>query len=119
MIALSAQSLIARAIPVLNPGGHDFVTTSMDLLGVCYIILACVWTIFTAWGIALLVLWRDHEVIRMRGISTPIAAIVMLHIYSICVFSVYPSNGSFTCGFEFWIMSIALPFGMGLFQGES
>jgi hypothetical protein len=30
---------------------------------------------------------------------------------------VYPLNGLFTCGWEFWIMGIWLPFGMALFQG--
>jgi hypothetical protein len=116
-LGLSYTSVMERAIPILYPGGHDLGPARVDLLGVFYIVLACLWTIFIGWGIGLLYLWRDHEVVRIRGIWLPITSIVVLHVYAVLVILVYPWNGAFKCGAEFWLMSIFLPFGMALFQG--
>ncbi|KAL8818978.1 MAG: hypothetical protein Q9223_002498 [Gallowayella weberi] len=55
----------------------------------------------------------------MRKIPMAIAAVLVLHVYLFLVLIVYPLNGHFPCNAEFWIMSIYLPIGIGLFQAQN
>jgi hypothetical protein len=107
--------LISRAL--INPGGHDFGKPNLDAIGVTYITLAVLYTIVIVGGLDALWIHRHNEAVRLRGLAISFAAITTLHIYLLLVLAVYPENGLFACGTEFWIMSIALPFGQALFQG--
>ena len=66
-------------------------------------------------------LWyqRHHPVIRMRKIGIALMSIIMLHVYLFLVFVYYSFKGPYPCGLEFWIMSIYLPIGIGLFQVQN
>ncbi|KAL8852056.1 MAG: hypothetical protein Q9221_003081 [Calogaya cf. arnoldii] len=106
-------------MPFANPGGHNFVGVNLDGWGVLQLVFAVVYTIvlFVLCGI----LWkqRDHPIIRMRKIPMAIAAVLVLHVYVVIILIVYPLNGYFPCNAEFWIMSIYLPIGVGLFQAQN
>ena len=62
---------------------------------------------------------RNHPIIRMRKISVALMSIILLHVYAFLVFVWYPFKGPYPCGVEFWIMSIYLPIGIGLFQVQN
>ncbi|KAL8707996.1 MAG: hypothetical protein Q9220_007076 [cf. Caloplaca sp. 1 TL-2023] len=56
---------------------------------------------------------------RMRKIPMAICAVLVLHVYLMMVLIVYTANGHWPCDAEFWIMSIYLPIGIGLFQVQN
>lgn len=97
--------------------GLDFQKPNLDLLGIAYIVIAILYTAFVAGELFVLYRHRNDTPIRLRNACNTAAAVVALHIYLVLVLSVYPENGVFKCGTEFWVMSIFLPFGMALFQG--
>lgn len=89
----------------------------MDMLGVFYIVITIIYTLFVAGELYLLYRHRSAFSIRIRNVKIVFAAVAMLHVYLVLVLLVYPENGAFPCSAEFWIMSIFLPLGMALFQG--
>lgn len=104
---------------IVNPNGHDFVgKPNLDAVGVTYITFAVLYTLVVLAGLVALWIHRHNEVVRLRSVPLSFTAIATLQVYLVLVLAVYPENGLFACGTEFWIMSIALPFGMGLFQGK-
>ncbi|KAI4233367.1 MAG: hypothetical protein L6R40_007092 [Gallowayella cf. fulva] len=107
-------------MPFLNPGGHDFASNyNLDGWGILQIIVDVVYTLLLLVLCGILWTQRNHPIIRMRKIPMAIAAVLVLHVYLFLVLIVYPLNGHFPCNAEFWIMSIYLPFGMGLFQAQN
>lgn len=104
---------------VVRSNGLDFEGVNLDVLGIFYICIAVVYTGIVGAGLWYFWSMREHEAIRIRGVFITMAAVASLHVYLVLVLLVYPWNGLFKCGAEFWIMSIFLPFGMALFQGES
>lgn len=97
--------------------GHDFGPPFVDGVGAFYIILACLWTALVVGGLVMLHGQRHSVAIRIRNFPLLASSIVMIHVYVLAVLLVYPLNGAFKCGGEFWIMSTILPFGFALFQG--
>ncbi|KAM0804135.1 hypothetical protein BDR22DRAFT_781967, partial [Usnea florida] len=77
------------------------------------------YSIFFYAACAFLWLQRNNAAIRMRKIPLALLSLLVLHVYLFLVFLVYPLNGYFPCGVEFWIMSIYLPIGIGLFQAQN
>ncbi|KAL8888022.1 MAG: hypothetical protein Q9215_004474 [Flavoplaca cf. flavocitrina] len=106
-------------MPFLNPGGHDFIGANLDGWGILQMVFAIVYTLVLLVLCALLWKQRNHPIIRMRKIPMAIAAVLVLHVYLVIVLIVYPLNGYFPCNAEFWIMSIYLPIGVGLFQAQN
>ncbi|KAI4281854.1 MAG: hypothetical protein L6R35_005542 [Caloplaca aegaea] len=107
-------------MPFLNPNGHDWANNyNLDGWGICLILFAILYTLFLLVCSFVLWQWRNHPVIHMRRPALAIAAVLMLHVYVIIILLVYPWNGFFPCAAEFWIMSIYLPIGIGLFQAQN
>ena len=103
----------------LNPGGHNYAAENFDGYGISLIVVIVLYSIFFYAACAFLWLQRNDPAIRMRKIPLALLSILVLHVYLIMPFIVYPINGSFPCGLEFWIMSIYLPIGIGLFQAQN
>lgn len=108
------------AMPFFNPNGHDWANNyNFDGWGTCLIVFAILYTFFLLGCSGLLWQWRNHAVIRMRKPGLAISAVLVLHVYVLIILLVYPWNGRFPCAAEFWIMSIYLPIGIGLFQASN
>ena len=104
----------------LNPGGHDWsYAENLDGYGISLIVFIVLYSIFFYAACAFLWLQRNNPAIRMRKIPLALLSLLVLHVYLFLVFLVYPLNGYFPCGVEFWIMSIYLPIGIGLFQAQN
>ncbi|KAG8528753.1 uncharacterized protein KY384_006440 [Bacidia gigantensis] len=103
----------------LNPGGHNWAKPNLDGYGISFIVVAVTYTLLFLAGCVFVWLHRHLPVIRMRKINLALASILVLHVYQFMVFMVYPLNGAFPCGVEFWIMSVYLPIGIGLFQAQN
>ncbi|KAF1811703.1 hypothetical protein P152DRAFT_48877 [Eremomyces bilateralis CBS 781.70] len=99
--------------------GHDFGEPNLNGLGVFYICLSLLYTIFVLGGLWALWLHRDTTAVRIRGFWTIFSAVLCIHMYSMAVVLVYPLNGILKCGTEFWMMSIVLPFSVALFQASN
>ncbi|KAL8773559.1 MAG: hypothetical protein Q9209_001664 [Squamulea sp. 1 TL-2023] len=106
-------------MPFLNPGGHDYIGANLDGWGVLQLVFAAIYTLVLLVLCGILWSQRNHPIIRMRKIPMAIAAVLVLHVYVIIVLIVYPLNEYFSCNAEFWVMSIYLPIGIGLFQAQN
>lgn len=104
----------------LNPGGHNWADAkNFDGYGISLIVFIVLYSIFFYAACTFLWLQRNNPAIRMRKIPLALLSILVLHVYLVIIFVVYPLNGTFPCGLEFWIMSIYLPIGIGLFQAQN
>ena len=99
--------------------GHDWGPVNFDPLGRAYIVVAGIWTLLLAAGIAALCYHRHLMFIRMRNIALMIATLLMLHSYLVIILLNYPLNGSFPCVLGFWIMSVDFPVAIALFQAHN
>ena len=103
----------------LNPKGRDWgQLVNWDDLGKFYTGFIITWSIILYAGVIWLILNRHLPFVKIRNLPLSIAAISFLHVYLIKIFLAYTTNGNFTCGAEFWIMSIYLPFGIALVQAS-
>ena len=103
----------------LNPGGHNWAAENFDGYGISLIVVIVLYSIFFYAACIFLWLQRKNPAIRMRKIPLALLSILVLHVYLVIIFVVYPLNGTFPCGLEFWVMSIYLPIGIGLFQAQN
>ncbi|KAI9886703.1 MAG: Vacuolar protein sorting-associated protein 5 [Watsoniomyces obsoletus] len=107
------HSLIPRGAfdyrPVLN----------FDGAGKAYIAITVIWTIFLFGGLIALILLRNLTFIRIRNVTLATASVLTIHVYLVLVLIYYVLNGLYPCNFEYWIMSIYLPFGIALFQAQN
>lgn len=103
----------------LNPGGHNWGPENLDGYGISQIVIAVLYSIVFYAACAFLWIHRNNAVVKMRKINLALISILILHVYLFMVFMVYPLNGGFPCSVEFWIMSIYLPIGIGLFQAQN
>lgn len=99
--------------------GEATFRANLDSVGQLYLGILCSWTALLAAGMAFLYVNRDLQFLRIRNISLGISAVCVLHVYWMLCMLVYVLNGYFPCGLEFWIMSIYLPLGIGLYQATS
>lgn len=100
-------------------GGHDWGPVNFDSLGIFYICLSVIYTIIVFIGLGLL-WWNRHKTaVRMRCLPLITTVILIVQFYTVFVLIVYPINGRFKCGMEFWTMNTIFPFGIALFQGQS
>jgi uncharacterized RDD family membrane protein YckC len=97
--------------------GHDWGAPRLDQLGVFYIAVAILYALLVFAGLVALFVNRHHPAVRMRNYWITASAVVLLLAYSVFVVIVYPLNGLFKCGTEFWVMSCFLPTSIALFQG--
>ena len=115
----NSTSVSVTMFRYLNPGGHNWGPENLDGYGISQIAFIGTYTIFLYTACAYLWFRRKHPVIKMRKIGLAVLSILILHVYMIMVFMVYPLNGAFPCSAEFWIMSMYLPLGIGLFQAQN
>ncbi|KAF2492512.1 hypothetical protein BU16DRAFT_564963 [Lophium mytilinum] len=92
---------------------------NLDALGIFYVLVAIVYSLFVAVEIYLLHRHRSNHSIRIRGFNVLIGSVSMLHVYLVLVLLAYPENGNWPCVAEYWIMSVFLPLGMALFQAAN
>ncbi|KAL9613106.1 MAG: hypothetical protein Q9167_002323 [Letrouitia subvulpina] len=106
-------------MPYFNPGGHNWGPPNRDGWGITLIVFTIAYSV--CFYAACLLLWRrrKHPVVRMRKISLTLTSVLILHVYILLILLVYPINGSVPCDLEFWVMSIYLPVGIGLFQAQN
>ena len=97
--------------------GIDYKSPNLDSLGYGYIAIAIAYTFIVLAGMIALFQLRKTHAVRIRSFPVICGTVIPLHIYLLLILLVYPLNGLFSCGWEFWIMSILLPLGMALFQG--
>ncbi|KAL8822208.1 MAG: hypothetical protein Q9191_007048, partial [Dirinaria sp. TL-2023a] len=103
-----------------NPNGHDWGDKyNYDGLGISYIVVATLYSIIFYSMCGIVWYYRKHPIIKMRNIGLAIASLLILHVYLFLIFIAYPLNGHYPCDVEFWIMSIYLPIGIGLFQAQN
>ncbi|KAL9026539.1 MAG: hypothetical protein Q9196_004812 [Gyalolechia fulgens] len=103
-----------------DPNGHDWGNYyQLDGWGIFQIVFAVLYTILVLGLSGVLWTWRSHPVIRMRRVPLAIAAVLVLQVYVVMVMLAYSWNGRYPCSAEFWIMSIYLPIGIGLFQASN
>jgi hypothetical protein len=88
-------------------------------VGQTYVGFTLAWTVILTTGLGWLIVHRDLYFLKMRNIWLAVASTVFLHLYLVKILLAYTTNGHFTCGAEFWIMSTYLPFGIALFQANS
>lgn len=98
--------------------GHDWGAPLLDRLGIFYIVLAVIYSIVVFGGLVALFIHRHHPAVRMRNFWIIASAVILLLAYGVFVVIVYPLNGLFKCGCEFWVMSCFLPTSIALFQGK-
>jgi hypothetical protein len=107
--------MASMLLPRVIDGGR----ANLDTLGITYVALAIIYTLFVSGELFLLYRQRSAFCVRIRNIRVVFAAVSLLHIYLILVLLVYPWNGIFPCSAEFWIMALFLPSGMAFFQGKA
>lgn len=109
---------MVRMAPIVVPRFLDGGAPNFDASGVVYVVAAIVYTIIL--GVELFLLYRQRSAfgVRLRGLEIVFTAVSMLHVYLVVVLLVYPLNGEWPCSAEFWVMSIFLPLGMAIFQGN-
>jgi hypothetical protein len=103
----------------VSPEGRDWSSVvNFDVVGKTYVAFAVAWTGILFTGIGWLMLNRNLYFLKMRNIFLAIVSTSFLHLYLVKILLAYTTNGHFSCGAEFWIMSIYLPFGIALFQAN-
>lgn len=104
----------------LNLKGHNWGNyLNLDGYGISLLVFAGVYTLILY--AACLYVWslRKHPIVKMRNTGLTITSLLVLHVYLFMIFMIYPVNGAFPCSVEFWIMSLYLPIGFGLFQAQN
>ncbi|KAF2194604.1 hypothetical protein K469DRAFT_725886 [Zopfia rhizophila CBS 207.26] len=102
--------------PILFPRVLDGGKPNLDALGISYVVLAILYTLFISGELFFLYRHRLAFCVQIRNIKVIFVTVAMLHVYLVIVLLVYPQNGAFPCSAEYWVMSIFLPSGMAFFQ---
>lgn len=90
-----------------------------DAVGIFWVVFCFVWTLMLAGGMTFLYRRREMPILRVRGLLLSFGAVMLLHFYWMVVQWVYILAPVFPPAVEFWIMSIWLPFGVGLFHASN
>ena len=102
-----------------NPNGFNFGPVNHDGYGISFIVVAVSYSLCFYSSCIFLWVFRRHPVVKMRNICLMLLSVLVLHVFLIPVFVSYTLNGADPCQVEFWIMSIYLPIGIGLFQAQN
>ena len=106
-------------VAYLNPEGHNWGPMNLDGYGISMIAFAVLYSLVFYSACAYVWSLRKHPILKMRKIGLAVVSLLILHVYLFVVFMAYPINGAFPCSVEYWIMSIYLPIGLGLFQAQN
>ena len=113
---------------LLTPGaaaGHSLMTLpAWSTVGKIYIVFICIYTAFILGSIAFVLAYHkaynyDSKALDIRGRLITISALLSIHVYLAALFIVYPLNGYFLCGTEFWIMNIIFPGSIAIYQASN
>lgn len=111
---------MATTLSKRDSGGHSFGKgPALNAAGIIYTAFITAYTGFLIFATGMLWLRRHHPAVRIRGFAITIAALISIHVYVAALFIVYPLNGWYRCGTEFWYMSIIFPAGIALFQAAN
>jgi hypothetical protein len=103
----------------VSPEGRDWSSVvNFDVVGKTYAFFTVAWTVILFTGMGWLIVNRNLYFLKMRNVFLAVASTSFLHLYLVKILLAYTTNGHFSCGAEFWIMSIYLPFGIALFQAN-
>lgn len=102
-----------------NPEGFNGGAKNYDGYGLSFVAVAVIYSVF--FYTACFYLWyhRKHPVLRMRRLNLALGSLLLLHVYLFMVMMAYFLNGTYPCNVEFWVMSVYLPVGIGLFQAQN
>ncbi|KAJ5101154.1 hypothetical protein N7456_007206 [Penicillium angulare] len=80
---------------------------------------ACVWTVCVLLGVTYLIINRNAQTLRIRGLTLSLSSIGLLHLYwAVCQFATM--IGALLPGdCQYWVMGIFLPLGISLFHASS
>lgn len=99
--------------------GWDEGIQPLDELGLFYVVFTLGWTGLLGCGTIWMFMKRKLPSFKIRNIPLALGALCVLHIYWIVYMLGYPLKSAYSCTMEFWMMSIALPFGVALFQANN
>lgn len=111
-------------VTTLVPGekaGHDLKSLpAWNTVGKVYIAFITAYTIALVVAIAY-ACWYHHgsRALRIRGTGITALALLFIHMYLAALFIVYPLNGYFLCGTEFWSMNTLFPLGIAFFLASN
>lgn len=91
----------------------------LDAVGIFWACLAATWTLALVAGIAFLLLKRDAQPLRIRGVPLSVCAVTLLHCYWISVQLGYIVRNVMPGDAEYWIMGTWLPLGIALFHASN
>jgi hypothetical protein len=91
----------------------------LDGVGWTYMVLFILWNLALAGGMTFLWIHRFQPSLRMRRIPLLLTGVFALHVYGVLCLIAYPIAQYVSCNFEFWLMSIWLPFGIALFHAAN
>jgi hypothetical protein len=91
----------------------------LDGVGWTYMALFILWNLALAAGMTFLWINRFHPSLRMRKIPLLLAGVFSLHVYGAICLLAYPIAQYVSCNFQFWLMSLWLPFGIALFHAAN
>lgn len=101
--------------------GHTvFAGPAWNAVGEAYVIIISVYT--TLLALCSYLYWRylaRTNAVRIRGLIITILAVWIIHCYLLALFIVYPLNGDFLCGTEFWSMNVMFPLGIAIYQASN
>ncbi|EHK44472.1 putative GPCR GprK-type [Trichoderma atroviride IMI 206040] len=91
----------------------------MDSVGIFFICWTTIWSLLLLWGMGFLIRHRQMSMLKIRGIWLSLSSILFLHLYWASVQLGYVFGPLYPGSCEFWIMSIYLPLGIGLFHASN
>lgn len=91
----------------------------MDKVGIFFICWTAIWSVLLLWGMGFLIRHRRMSMLKVRGIWLSLASVLFLHLYWGSVQLGYVLGPLYPNSCEFWIMSIYLPLGIGLFHASN
>jgi hypothetical protein len=91
----------------------------MDKVGIFFICWTTTWTLMLLGGMGFLIRHRQMSMLKVRGIWLSLSSILFLHLYWASVQLGYVLGPLYPDNLEFWIMSIYLPLGIGLFHASN
>lgn len=103
----------------LTSGAEAPIEFKLDKVGIFWASFAAIWTVLLVGGIAFLIVKRDSQILRIRGIALSICAVLCLHCYWVSVQFGYIVGYAAPGDSEYWIMGTWLPFGIALFHASN
>lgn len=92
---------------------------NVDAVGIFWACFAATWTVCILAGITFLLIKRDCQLLRIRGIPLSVCAVTLLHCYWLSVQLGYIVLDAMPGDAQYWIMGTWLPLGIALFHASN